>query len=49
MTVDQADKKIAQIESLAREIEYDEELKKIDRRYSIAAQWVDLGVDNVSL
>lgn len=45
----EADKKLAKIEELASQIEHDEELKQIDERYSVCAQWIDTDIDNVSL
>lgn len=46
MTPAQADQKLAQIEQLAREIETDEELKKIDPRYAITAMWIETDIEN---
>lgn len=45
----QADKKVAQIQKLASEIENDTELKAIDERYSVMAGWIDTDIENVSL
>lgn len=49
MNKHEADEKIKIIESLALEIELDEELKLIDGRYSIAAKWCDMDIESVSL
>ena len=49
MTPKQADKKLEQIEKLAREIELDGELKQIDERYSFCAKWIETDINDVSL
>ena len=49
MNIQEANEKIKIIESLALEIELDEELKSIDERYSIAAKWCDMDIENVDL
>lgn len=49
MKINAANKIIERIERLANQLEHDEELKKLDERYSVAASWVDLDIDNVSL
>jgi len=49
MTPEQADEKLEKIESLAREIEFDEELKKIDERYNVVAKWIETDINDVSL
>jgi hypothetical protein len=49
MNIKQADKKLERIRMLAEEIEDDEQLKKLDERYSITAKWIDTDIKNVSL
>ena len=49
MTAKEADKIIEKINDLVRTIEYDEELKLIDRRYSVAASWCDVDIETVSI
>ena len=45
MTTEEADRKLATIERLAREIEYDKELEAIDDRYGITAKWIDTDIE----
>jgi hypothetical protein len=42
----EADEKLEQIQKLADEIASDEELRSIDPRYSITANWIDTDIDN---
>ena len=49
MTPQEADEKLAQIESLAQEIEDDDELAETDERYRITAQWIDTDIEHASV
>lgn len=49
MTKQEADEKIQMIHRLAEEIENDEELLKLDERYSVAASFCDCDISTVSL
>jgi hypothetical protein len=48
MTKEEADIKLRQIEELAREIELDKVLFKIDKRYSMTVMWIDTDIENAS-
>lgn len=47
MTRAEAEEKIALIDALALELETDQELKAIDPRYAIMAQWIDTDLEIV--
>ena len=49
MNKNQADEKIEEINNLVWEIFHDKELKALDERYSVMADWIDTNIDNVSL
>lgn len=49
MTTQEADDLLAQIADMALLIEEDEDLKRVDPRYAIIAQWIDTNVDTVSV
>lgn len=47
MQLAEAEEKRARIDALARELEADEELKALEPRYAVMAQWLDTDLDNV--
>jgi len=47
MTKAEADEKLEIIERIASEVEHDEELQKIDKRYSIMAKWIETDIECV--
>jgi len=49
MTKAEADEKREIIERIAFEIEHDEELQKIDKRYNVMAKWIETDIDCVDL
>ncbi len=46
MKIHEADEKLEQIQKLADEIANDDELRGIDPRYSITANWIDTDINN---
>ena len=48
MTTEEADELLAKIDDMAREIEEDEELEKIDPRYGIVAMFIDTDINLVT-
>ena len=49
MNIEEAEVIFSEIQELATKVELDEELKKIDERYSISASWIDTDVSNITL
>lgn len=49
MTKQEADDIFEEIERLARLVEFDDELKEIDERYSISAKWIDTDISCCSV